>query len=441
MMTKVATERARFKEIFGWCMFDFANSAYTTVVITTIFSAYFVGSVVADKTRGDYLWSVALSISYFLVIVTGPVIGAVADFSGWKKRFLFISYLVCVVFTALLFFVGPGDIGLAMVLVVLSNLGFAAGENFCASFLPELAPPKDMGKISGYGWSFGYVGGLLSLALCLLLLSGTKDAAGGYRDGAIRSTNVLVAIYFALAAIPTFLWLRERKDREVLAEGESYLTAGFKRLFQTFRAVRRFRELLKFLLAFTVYQSGVMTVISFAVIYTEQELLFTKGESIVLIIVVNITSSVGAFLFGFIQDRIGAKRAVLLTLLIWIAAILGIYLFHSRIAFWIIANMVGVAIGSCQSASRALVGLFSPQEKSAEFFGFWGLAGKLASILGIYSFGLLAHLTGSRHTALLSVLGFFVAGFLLTLLVNEAGGRSAVAEWGESRRAGGDAAT
>ena len=415
--------KLRRREIFGFMMFDFANSSYTTVIITAVFNAYFVRAVVNEANRGELLWAVSLSISYFLVMIFGPVFGAMADQTGHKKRFLLATYLLCVLFTALLFFVKPGYVVLAMVFVILSNCGYAASENFVSSFLPDIAEGKEMGKISGYAWSFGYVGGLLSLVICLLLISFYKPA--GDETLPIRLSSLVTALFFGVAAIPTFLWVRERGREGGIQNTGGYFASAFQRLGTTWGNVGKFKELVKFLAALFFFYSGIAVVISFAAIFAQKELGFTPALTVLLIIVVNITAAVGAFLFGLLEDRIGSKNTVLITLCIWIVTVVTAYFIRTQNMFWIVANLAGLAMGASQSSARALVGLFSPPSKSAEFFGFWGFAGKFSAILGILSFGLLSFYLSSNRLAILSTVFYFIVGMVILLFVNEERGREA----------------
>jgi len=398
-------DRLKRREIFGFMMFDFANSSYTTVIITAVFNAYFVRAVVNEANRGELLWAISLSISYFLVMIFGPVCGAMADQTGRKKRFLFVTYLLCVIFTALLFFVKPGYVLMAMVFVILSNVGYSASENFVSSFLPDIAEEKEMGRISGYAWSFGYVGGILSLVICLLIISFYKPA--GNETLPIRLSALVTALFFGAAAIPTFLWVRERRRDATSDRGDGYFRTAFHRLGATWRNVGKFKELAKFLIALFFFYAGIMVVISFASIYAQKELGFTPAMTVLLIIVVNVTAIIGAFLFGLLGDRIGLKRTVTITLIIWVVTVIVAYFIHTQKLFWIVANLAGIAMGASQSSARALVGLFSPTSKSAEFFGFWGFAGKFSAILGILSFGLLSYLFSSNRLAILSTIFYF----------------------------------
>ena len=418
--------KASRKEIFGWVMFDFANSSFTTVIVTVIFSAYFVSHVVGDDVSGVKYWGWALCISNLIVIMVGPVLGAVADFSASKKKFLFLSYIICVVFTALLFFVEGGNILLGIIIFIIANIGFAAGENFCSAFLPEIARPEQMGRISGYGWAVGYVGGLLSLILCLILFK-----IWGQGELQIRTTFLITAVFFLLSALPTFMFLKERR-RPLASKGtKNYIRIGFKRLHETFKDMRDFGELIKFLSVFFLYSCGIATVISFSAIYAESVIHFSKSETLLFFIVVQVSSSIGAFAFGFVEDKLGAKKTISITLIIWIMVVLGAYWSPSKSVFWVVGNLAGIAIGSSQSSSRALVALFTPESKSAEFFGLWGLSGKLAATVGIYSFSFITLLTGSMKSAILMMAFFFVAGLVGMIFVNEDKGRRAVRKYND----------
>jgi UMF1 family MFS transporter len=414
-------------------MYDFANSGYTTVVLTTIFNAYFVG-VVAGRAEGlpaglgTLLWTVAVSIPNALVLVSAPVLGAIADHYAAKRRFLLITTIGCVLCTALLALIGPGDVWLAITLVVLSNLAFATGENLIAAFLPEISHRNDMGRVSAYGWALGYLGGLTVLGACLAYVSW---AQGYGLDAAqyVPVTMLIVAGTFALAATPTFLWLKERAVPVPLNHGTSALTVGFRRLRRTLADRTRFRDLWRFLAALAIYYCGINTVVVLAAIYAQEVMGFRTHDTIVLVMVVNVTAALGAFLFGQVQDRLGSLPTVAITLLIWIAASGLAFWTESRAGFWLVANLVGIALGSSQASGRALVGQLAPPGRTAEFFGLWGLAGKLAAIVGPLSYGLITYLSAGNHrVAILSTVLFFVVGLILVATVNEQRGRAAAAE-------------
>lgn len=429
----VTTGYASNKELFAWALYDFANSGYTTVVQTTIFSAYFVGVVAVntpDISAGmaTLLWSLAMSIANFIVMLSGPVIGAIADYRACKKQFLLISSIGCIVATALLAMVGAGDVVLAMVLVVISAVMFATGENLIAAFLPEIIPEKEMGKISGYGWSLGYFGGLLTLGICLAYISWARQQ-GLTEAQSVPVTLVITAAIFAITATPTFLWLQERAVPVITKQTVSVFKISLGRLQHTMKEAARFRDLFWFLITLAVYQSGVSTVVVLAAIYAQEVMGFNTEALIILIMVVNVTAAVGAFICGHLQDRIGSVPTLAITLLIWIAAIAAAIFASKSAQMWWIGNLIGLAMGASQAVGRALVSKFSPFERAGEFLGLWGLVNRLSAIIGPLSYGLINYFShGNHRLSLLSTLVFFVVGLLLLTKVNEKRGKAAAVE-------------
>ncbi|MGH8741937.1 MAG: MFS transporter [Burkholderiales bacterium] len=406
----------KLREVWAWSMYDFANSGYTTVVITAVFSAFFVSSVAGNQAWATFAWTAALSVSYALILLTGPLIGAWADAHAAKKRLLFLSTVGCVVFTALLFFVSPGMVGVALLLIILSNYFFGTGENLIAAFLPELADSRAMGRVSGWGWSFGYLGGLAALGICLFyLLSSGEEAAR-----AVPGTMLITAAFFALAATPTFLMLKER------AVPQRHLENPWRRVRQTLKHSRDFRDLRRFLLCVLFYQAGITAVVSLAAIYAEQAMKFTMQQTIVLILVVNVTAAVGAFGFGYLQDAIGHVKAVAITLVGWIAMVVIAGLSESSASFWFAANLAGLCMGSAQAAGRAIVGYLAPPARLAEFFGLWGLAMKAASIFGPLTYGAVTWaFAGNHRLAIFATGAYFVVGLLLLGGIDVERGRKA----------------
>jgi len=409
--------QVKFREVWAWSMYDFANSGYTTVVITAVFSAYFVGVVAGNAPWATLAWTAALSVSYALILLTGPLVGAWADKHGAKKKLLFLSTIGCVVFTAVLYYASPGAVALALLLIVLSNYFFGVGENVIAAFLPELADSKAMGRVSGWGWSFGYLGGLTSLGVCLFYILAQP---GRPASETVPVTMLITAALFALFATPTFLFLKERALPQQQTENP------LARLMQTLRQSRRYIDLRRFLLCILFYQAGVAAVVALAAIYAEQAMKFTTQQTIVLILVVNITAAVGAFGFGYLQDAIGHVRAVGLTLVGWIVMVLTAYFSQSTATFWVAANLAGLCMGSSQAAGRAIVGYLAPPQRLAEFFGLWGLAVKAASIFGPLTYGAVTWAFGGNHRlAILAVGAYFVAGLLLLAGIDVERGRRA----------------
>jgi UMF1 family MFS transporter len=416
------------REILAWAMFDFANSSYTTIIVTVAFSVYFI-KMVAPPGEGEFLWGWGIAIGNLIVLLLSPILGAIADDSGRKKLFLFFTYALCVAGTAALWFVTPGRVGLALVFFVISFIGFSFGENLAGSFLPEISTPKNIGKISGVGWGLGYFGGLGSLLLVRPLLAGDFVPAN---IGNLRLVWVATALFFLISALPTFLFLRERAPRGTSSIGQ-YVRDGFLRLAETARAVRHFSEVTRFLSVFFLYSAGLNSVVAFAGVFAVKNLGFTSDEMILLFIVLQLSSAGGAFLFGGLQDRLGAARTIQITLVLWVLVCAGVYMVQTKQGFWPVALFAGLGIGSLQSASRALVGMMAPPEKSAEFFGFWGLFGKAAYMVGPLVFGLIAREAGSQRVAMLSTAAFFTLGLIGMSFVNEKRGLAAARAWQENR--------
>jgi len=410
----------KFREVWAWSMYDFANSAYTTVVITAVFGAYFVGAVAGNAAWATFAWTAALSVSYAAILLTGPVLGAWADAHAAKKKLLFLTTVGCVAFTALLAVVGPGAVVLALVLVAVSNYFFGAGENLIAAFLPELADSQAMGRVSGWGWSFGYLGGLAALGICLAYIMASQ---GKPASEYVPVTMLITAGFFALAAAPTFIFLKER------ALPQPSVHSPWARLRETMREAHRYRDLWRFLLCILFYQAGITAVIALAAIYAEQAMKFTTQQTIALILVVNITAAIGAFAFGYLQDSIGHVRALALTLVGWIVMVLIAGFAQGPGAFWIAANLAGLCMGSSQAAGRAVVGYLAPPARLAEFFGLWGLAVKAASIFGPLTYGAVTWMFAGNHRLGIFATGvYFVIGLALLLGIDvERGRRAALA--------------
>jgi MFS transporter, UMF1 family len=409
----------RLREVWAWSMYDFANSGYTTVVITAVFSAYFVGAVAQQAPWATFAWTAALSVSYLLILVTAPLLGAWADARAAKKRLLLYTTIGCVLATAALWFAAPGAVALALLLIVVSNYFFGAGENLIAAFLPELADSQAMGRVSGWGWAFGYLGGLASLAICLAYITWAGNqgqAAGQY----VPAAMLITALIFALAATPTFLLLKER------AQPQPAMGRPWARVMRTMHEAGRFRDLRRFLLCIVFYQAGIQAVIALAAIYAQEAMKFTMQQTIVLILVVNVTAALGAFAFGYLQDAIGHVRAMALILAGWIVMIATAYVATDAPTFWVAANLAGLCMGSSQAAGRAIVGYLTPRDREAEFFGLWGLATKTASIFGPLTYGAVTWIFhGDHRLGILSVGAYFIVGLALLAGLDVERGRQA----------------
>ena len=415
-------------EIFSWAMFDFANSSYTTVVITAIFGAFFVEHIVPkDSVIRDTYWTYAIGASTVLTLLLSPLVGAICDLSGRKKRYLAYTTIICAISTSMLYFVGYGDIWLAVALITISNSAFMLSETFCGSFLPELATKENMGLISGVGWGLGYFGGLASLALVFFILGDTKDMEQTLLISKHQFAMVVTGIFFLIAALPTLLFVKNRSTPKAGYENASaraLISAGFKRFTETAATARKNKNLFRFLLAFMVYMAGLEAVIKFVGIYARNELQFEVTDIAKMFLILQLSAAAGAVGFGFLEAKMGAKKTVLATLVWWVIGILGIYFinpmseatgYDPKTLFFGISLIAGSGIGATQSSSRTVVGLLAPKKHSAEMFGFWGVFSRLGTLLGI-QFGVVSDMAGRQQALLLLVVFFVVGGLMLAPL-------------------------
>jgi MFS transporter, UMF1 family len=416
------------REVWSWAMYDFANSGYTTVVITAIFNAYFVSVIAGGADWATLLWTTIVAVSFVIVMIVGPVLGEWADRRAAKKRVLAIATIGCVLTTLALAPVaaqGSNMLWVACALFIASNVFYALGENFTAAFLPELASSKDMAKVSAWGWSLGYVGGLLTLGVCLWWVT-KEQAAGAKATSYVPVTLVITAVIYAVATIPTFLFLRERGQQRTQQRAAGKEQSIIANLRDSLAQLENYPDLRRFFWAGLAYQAGLAVVITLASVYAEQALGFKMADTIKLLLVVNVSAAIGAFLFGYIQDRIGHKPTLSITLIMWIATVVIAYLWHTQTGFWVAANFAGLCLGASQSGGRALVGVMSPKAQVAEFYGLWGLVVRLSGVIGPMLYGIVTWLTSGNHRLALLITGsMFVIGLVLLAKVNVAAGERA----------------
>jgi UMF1 family MFS transporter len=420
------------REIFGWAMYDFANSAFATTILAVIFNQYFA-KVVAGGEKGVYIlgfqlhgasfFTFSISVSMAISAVLSPFLGAVADSSGTKKRFLMVFCYVAVLFTGLLYFVREGDYWRGAIFFIIANIGFAGGNVFYNAFLPEISTDQNIGRISGLGWALGYVGGGLLLAINLIMLRYPEWV--GYPTGyfTVQDCFLSVALWWLIFSLPTFLLIRDRAYGKEPPSERGYFRSGYRRLQHTFRRIKSFRELTKFLVAFLVYNEGIETVIVMASIFGAEVLGMETNELILFFLMIQGIAFVGAMVFGFLADAFGNKRSVIMTLGIWSLIVLWAFqlgiVWDPKTEYWILGVLVAIVLGGSQAASRSLQGLFTPDANSAEFFGFFAVSGKFASIFGPLIYGILIAITGSVQSGVLSVLIFFVVGMVILWTVDE----------------------
>ena len=413
----------RRRELLGWAFYDFANSGYTTVVLTAVFNAYFVGVVAAGASWATFVWTLTIALSSLIVAAVSPPLGAWADRFTARKRVLVVATVGCVVSTALLSTAGPNTLAIAVVLVIASNVCYCIGESVIASFLPDLARPEAIGRVSGWGWGLGYFGGMLTLGLSLAWLL-SAPSRGTTAAASVPHTLLITAVVFGLASLPAFLLMRERGVPSGSVSGQAAdarpaSPSAWAQLTASLNSLAAFPDLRQLLVCMTLYQAGISVVIALAAVYAEQQMGFSQTDTMILIFAVNIASALGAFAFGTFQDRLGHRQALAVTLIGWIAMTLLAGLGTSKAQFWSAAVLAGLCIGASQSCGRAMVGLLSPDNRLAEFFGLWSLAVRIAAVIGPLTYGAVTWATAGNHR--LAILGtglFFIAALVVLRTVD-----------------------
>ena len=347
------------------------------------FSAYFQGKVVGGA-EGSRLWGIAVGIAMLVVAVTAPILGTIADFSGKKKTILLFMTGTAIFFCGMLFFVQKGDVWLGMIFFILAEIGYRGGQVFYNSLLPEIATQDELSVVSGKGWAIGSLGGIV----CLLIVLALIMTIGG--TFIIRISFIITAVFFAASAAPLFLIYEEKAKPQPLPEGENYLTIAYKRLRHTFKSVRNYREFLKFMVAFLIYNDGILAALDFAAILGAVLFGMNQQQLIIFMIIVQVTSVIGAYVYGVLGEKFGFKNGLIQSLLLMILAVAAIYFNTTLTGFFIIGAVAGFALTAVQSLSRTMISAFAPPGQSAEFFGFFAVAGRTSSFIGPTLFGIIA---------------------------------------------------
>lgn len=421
-----AQDGASRRTIWSWALYDFANSPFTTLIVTFVYATYFTEVIASDSVTGTALWSRGITITALIVAVVSPALGALADRGGYRKLFVFVATFVCAGATAALYTVLPGQVVAALVLVVIANVAFELGTVFYNAFLPDIAPRERIGTVSGWAWGLGYIGGLAALVVALVTLVQPETPWFGFSTEAgenIRATNLLVAVWFALFSLPLFVWVRE--DRSRVSGAGRVVRDAYAQLRQTFVEIRRYSQIVRFLIARLVYNDGLVTIFAFGGIYAAGAFGFSLEQVLIFGIVVNVFAGVGAIAFGYLDDRVGAKRTIVVSLLGLIAATALAIVTTSEALFWVAGVLIGIFAGPNQAASRSLLGRFVPHEKENEFFGFFAFSGKLTAFIGPLLLGILTELSGSQRVGVSVVLALLVVGLVLLLGVDERAGSAA----------------
>tara|TARA_S200000501_G_C20844412_1_gene753042 strand:- start:929 stop:2245 length:1317 start_codon:yes stop_codon:yes gene_type:complete len=421
-------DRNNYKRtIFSWSIYDFANQPFTTITVTFIYSTFFTSTIfLGSEELGIAAWGKAITISSLIIAFLSPIMGAVADRGGYRKLFLIFWTWICIIFSFMLYFPQPGDVFNALLFFCIANIGFEMGGVFLNAYLPEIAPKNKIGRISGYGWSFGYIGGLIALGACFLLfvvpenpinpLTGNVLDKSSYQH--IRIINVFIAIWFAIFSLPTFLFVNSRERIRKLSN--NIISNSFKEIKNTFNQIRNYKQIIRFLLARVVYNDAIITVIAFGGPYAYTQFGFdmdTNGKLMIFGIVLNVFAGIGAFLFGFLDDYLGGKKTIQITNFGFIVALLIAFiapvLENGEFYFWIAGGLIGIFMGPNQAASRSLMGRLIPDNKENEFYGFFAFSGKATAFLGPLLFTVVVTLTGDIRLSLLMLAVLFFIGMLM----------------------------
>lgn len=422
----VESQRDSRRAIWSWALYDFANSPFTTLVVTFIYATYFTQVIAADPISGTELWSRGVAITAVLVAIASPILGALADRGGYRKLFVGLSVVVCAVATVGLYEVMPGQVLLALTLFVVANVAYEFGEVFYNAFLPDIASAERVGRVSGIGWGLGYIGGLLALILAYVTLLAPETPWFGFaKDGDenVRATNLVVAAWFVIFSLPLLLWVKEDKSR--VSPVGKILGDTFVQLGHTFKEIRRHRQIVRFLIARLLYNDGLVTIWAFGGIYAAGTFGFAlQGvpwwqSLLVFGIVLNLAAGAGAVAMGFLDDRIGGKRTIVVSLLGLVVAVVLAMLAQTIETFWAAALLIGIFAGPNQAASRSLMARFVPHEAENQFFGFFAFSGKLTAFLGPVLLGIITSATGSQRAGVGVVIVLFIAGLAVLMLVDE----------------------
>ncbi len=424
----VPTDR---KERIAWYLYDFANTSFTVLMVTALFPGFFknlVTDVVHDGGfMGTAFWGYAGSITMIVIALTSPILGAIADSSGSKKKFLTVYTIFCVYFNALLFFTirNSTAFGLpiwmwAFVIFILANIGFQGALPFYNAWLPEISDEKTIGRVGGIGFAAGYVGAMLTIIIALVsVLAYGSDSTLPF---------LLGAIFFLVFSIPSIMGLKERPaTKKPEEEGMSYIRIGFSRVKKTFGEIKNYQGVPLFMVAYFLFSDAITTVIYYAALFGEDVYAFSTTDILIFFAVTQLAAIPGAFIFGYIADRIKTKPTLMITLVIWIIALVIAYFGSDQIVWWIVGLIAGVGMGSAQSTARSMFGQYIPEEKKSEMYGMYALTGKFAAILGplvyatvlTWSQGAGFDLIGAHKNSLLSVMLFFVISLLILIKVRQ----------------------
>lgn len=409
----------------SWYFYDFGNSAYAAIVLLAVYSAYFK-DVVVGGAEGTRLWGISVGIAAILVAIMSPIFGTIADFTRSKKKLLFIFTIISVVFTALLFFVREGDVFTGMIFFILAEIGYRGAQVFYDSLLTDVSTPESVGSISGKGWAFGMIGGIVALVAVLLPIQILGNQMIPY-------AFLITAVMYLIFSIPTFIWVEEKNEAEQIPEGKSLVSVAFHKLATTFRSVKKHKEFIKYAISFLIYNDGIMMLMDFAAIIGATLFGMKQTELIIFVILIHLSGSVGALLFGSISDKKSSRDAITISLVILIISVTSLFFIDNIFWFYVAGFFAGFSLSGAQAVSRTMVAQLAPVAQSAEFHGFLSVAGRTSTFVGPLVFSTLSYRMNNMYInqgveaelaerlgllwAIGSIVAFLVIGLLLLFLV------------------------
>ncbi|MCJ7471524.1 MAG: MFS transporter [Actinobacteria bacterium] len=406
--------------VISWALYDLANTSFAVIIITIVFPLYFTGIIVKPglypENFGDLMWGIAGGVSMIITSVLAPLFGAVADTSRSKNKFLMVLTLACIVFTVPLFFLKSGMVAPAVILFIVANVFYQTSMMFYNSFLPQLSTRKNTGLVSGFGFSIGYMGGFLILVILIPLLKGGLEPGNLFN---IRLSLLITSLFFLVFSIPSFIFLKDLPSTDPIKRKASYLVHGFKKLATTLKNIRKYPDLTRFLISYFLFSNAFSILALYVAIYAKNTLNFSLYEIVILFMVGQIPTVISSIFFGWLTDRIGAKKTISITLIMWVFIIILVSSYDIKAVFytgWILAS---ITTGSTLIASRSLMARLIPVAREAEFFGFYSISGKVSSILGPVTFGVVSFITKSQRLALLTTMIFLISGFIVLQFVGK----------------------
>ena len=396
------------KEIFSWSLYDFANQPFSTIIVTFIYSTLFTTSICTQD--GEKIWGSAIAITSILVALFSPIFGALSDKGGYRKFFLIFFTCICAIFSMLLYFPKEGDVYLAVTCFIIANVAFEMGHVFCNSYLPDISSKENIGRISGFAWGIGFLGGLIALFVSLLLFD-VNNSYNSYEE--TRRINIFVGLWFLCFSLPTFIYVNDKRKERIT---RNHIIDSFQSIKNTFQQVKEYRQIVKFLIARLFYNDALITIFAFGGPYAKKTLDFSMNEVFLFGIVLSISAGIGSFVFGYLEDKIGVAKVIKVSLYFLIIATFLAYIapethFPKEI-FWSAGILLGFMIGPNQSCSRSLMARLVPKDKQNEFFGFFTFTGKATAAVGPFLFGLIAS-EYDQQIALLIIIVLFIIGFVL----------------------------